>query len=192
MKERSKLASFFLGKRIPIDKSKLNYKQLLTYEWDKMVRTITNIFIFLVYNGLMSLGWYGITTMNGGIAPVVNQVMSGTIYTGYVVGHVCLNGVHWITNKFTKEKTRQDMVDSGNPIPKKSGFSIFTLTITIVPFIIYLIGKCVIISKCKKYVVKNGSLETEAQKRAYNLESQKVDQTVATNIAASIVKELVK
>lgn len=191
MKNRSLLSKLFLGEKIPIDKGKLNYKQLLCYEWNKTCRVITNLIIFLIYNLLAGGTWYAVSKNNGvsGINIVDNILIGGT-YTFMTVGHITLNASHWLINKFTKEKVRKDMIDNNNPIPKKSGFGIAVVILTIIPLIIWLFGKFIISIKCSKYVRKNGSLETEAMRRFWKLEEEKNKSSVITDAMAEVIKGL--
>ena len=80
------------------------------------------------------------------------------------------------------------MLDNGNPIPKKSGISIAMLTISLLPLIIWLIGKIIIMVKCNRYKKLNGSLETPDQKRYFDLERSKVSK----DGVMEVIKELGK
>ena len=191
MKNRSWLSKLFIGEKIPIDKGKLNYKQLLCYEWNKTCRLITNLILFIIYNLLATGTWYAVSKTNGVSGDqVLDNILTGGTYTFMGVGHITINATHWLTNKFTKEKVRKDMVDNNNPIPKKSGFGIAILIFTLLPLIIWSIGRIIISIKCSSYIKKNGSLETEAMKRYWKLEEEKVKSSVITDAMSEVIKGL--
>lgn len=188
MTEHGKLYSFFFGKKIPIDRAKLDWKQLHIYEWTRICRSIANAFYFVLYNALFSLGWYSISQQFDG--QVLDAVSSGTVATGYAVGHIGLNCIHWIVNKFSKEKTRKDMVEKGNPIPKTSATSVVFLCLSIIPATIYIIGRIVIYAKGKKYCREHGTFRTVEQLRQERLEEKKVDKKSTEDILDKIVKSV--
>lgn len=187
--QQGAISRFLFGKRLVIDKAKLNYKQLQNYEWNRVVRTITNIFYWVLYNSIIAFTWYAVATKHGdNSSAIVNSISTGGEYALLGGGTMLFNSVHWVINKFSKEKKRKDMLDNGNPIPKKSGISIAMLSISLLPLIIWLIGKIVIIIKCNKYKKINGSLETPDQKRYFDLERSKVSK----DGVMEVIKELGK
>lgn len=163
MKQHSQLYKFFIGTRIPIDEDKLNYKELLYLKWNRFIRWFTNILYFLLLNAFYSLGWYSISkgfdfsTGFKGFVSSAPAVLMG-------IGQFTSNGIHFIINKFSKEKTRKDIIKSGNPVPKRSNLGLVFMLISIIPPLLWIIGTLIIKIKCNSYITVNGSLFRPEQK----------------------------
>lgn len=192
MREQGKLAQFFFGKRIPVDLAKLNEKELRLYQWNQICRNITNFFYFAVYNVCMGFGWAYIIHSHAhwNMTELGNSLGGYTAYLGYGVGHIALNITHYIVHRFSKNKTRKDVLNDGNPIPKISMVSKFFLIVSVVCFLIWLVGLAFIFWHLHTYKKVHGSYLRATQKRAQDLENKKIDKDIALQTASSIFNEL--
>lgn len=186
MKTKSKIASFFFGTKTPIDLQKFNYKELKLYKWNKLVGSITSLIYFILYNSFCIYGWYSLSQLHP------NAITSTTTYIPMAIGHAGINAFHFVIHKFSLGKTKKDVVNNGNPVPKTSVLGIFFLVLAVVPALIWLTGRTVLFFKFKKYLKANGNYFTEEQIYQRELINRKNDKNIVTEVAGQLMNEFLE
>jgi hypothetical protein len=161
------------------------------YEWNRIIRNLTNLFYLIIYNTLFSVGWITLAKINQDHT-LFNNIGTTSAYIGYGTGHGIINIAHFLLNKISKEKTRKDIVANGNPIPQISATSKVFLIGSLIPFLIWLIGWFVIQIQCSKYKKQTGSLKTQEQNELDTMDVLKITNDVADKKVNDLVSTIVK
>lgn len=170
-----------------------NYKQLINFKWNNIVKWITHLYYFILYNLIFSSTWYFVINNTDFNHNLVNNTghYGAIITTGAF--HILVLGIQGITAHFHKSPKVDKVVYTNEYLPtvKLRKVGLILVIISVIPSLIWCIGKIVIIIKCKKYYKLNGNydrIENNRQQAKYV--EEKVNDK-ASEFLGKIVKNVV-
>jgi len=149
------------GEKQKINLDKLNFKDYSHYKLNRFIRFVTNLWYSVIINLAFGIGWFGIAKEVNFTEQWINTIASSTFLFGYGVGHVVVNIVQLLTNKFTSNKVNKNYIRTNQVVGKISPTSIILVVVGLLPLFLYILGYIIVSFKVREYRKSNGNLIRE-------------------------------
>lgn len=133
------IRNVFLKDKYKIDFRLMTKKQITIFKWNQLIKGLTHLFYLTLISTIFGLGWKYVIEANQ--VDMWQNIQQKTVMIGYGIGH----GFTQLAQVFFgyRGKIRIDkkiLDENGNPLLKKSWTNKLFLIISLIPFIVWLIG----------------------------------------------------